>query len=107
MKFRRKIKVGDVLYISCFTSMGASSEGDRVVTDVKVKYDENNGEPYDVICFDDHEFHGITGKALTNPSMYYIDTHPLPEGESENELTKQIKAIKERMKINTGVYEND
>ena len=104
-KFRRKFKVGDMVYISCYTSMGASSEGDQKVTEIKVRYDHISGQAYDVICFGDHEFHGITGEPIKGPTMYYIDVCPLVQGKEENPITTAIKAAKERMKVNYGPYD--
>lgn len=67
------IKVGDEVYVGCYTSMGASSEGNQKVTELKTKYDEDTGEPYTVICLGDHKFDGRNGGAMNSPTMYYID----------------------------------
>ena len=66
------IKVGDNVYRECYTSMGASSNGDSEVTAIITKYDEDTGEPYKVICCGDHWFDGRTGDAMNEPTMFYI-----------------------------------
>ena len=66
------IKVGDDVYVACYTSMGASSEGTRTVTELEIKYDEDSGDPYTVICLGKHKFDGRDGGALNSPTMYYI-----------------------------------
>ncbi len=93
--------------------MGASSEGDSVVTGIEQRYNETTGEPYDVICFGDHKFHGITGKALTSPDMYYIDVCPLDKGKTESSITSYIKDLKSKDKdfygdtLTEGYYEDE
>ena len=66
------IKVGDEVYVECYTSMGASSEGNQTVTELKTKYDEDTGKPYNVICLGKHKFDGRDGGAMNSPTMYFI-----------------------------------
>ena len=68
--FLDNIAVGDTVFIECFTSIGTDSSSK--VTDIRTKYDEDTGEPYRVICFEDHEFDGRSGLAITPPTMYYL-----------------------------------
>jgi len=72
MGILKDIKVGDEVYVGCYTSMGASSEGNQTVTDVKVKFDEDTGEPYNVIYLGEHKFDTRNGGAINAPTMYYI-----------------------------------
>jgi hypothetical protein len=65
-----KLKVGDKVYIDCFTSMGTG--GISEVTKIVKKYDSDTGKPYDVIYFGDHQFDSRNGDAISSPTMYYI-----------------------------------
>jgi len=65
-----KFKVGDSVYIECYTSMG--SGGNDKVTKITKKYDEDTGKPYNVIWCGSHGFDARSGDAITEPYMYYI-----------------------------------
>ena len=65
-----EIRIGDTVYLECLTSIAQDME--RVCTDIKVKYDEDTGMPYNVICFEDHEFDSRTGLARNSPTMFAI-----------------------------------
>ena len=66
------IKVGDAVYVECYTSMGESSEGDETVTELQTKFDEDTDDAYTVICIGDHKFDGRNGGAINAPTMYFI-----------------------------------
>lgn len=67
-------KIGDEVYIDCFSSMGSSSCGDIKITDVVIKYDSDTGEPFNVIITDEDAWDSRTGLNYTNPNyMYYIE----------------------------------
>ncbi len=68
--FLSDVGVGDYVITECFTSMGTG--GKSKVTEIKVKYDEDTGEGYNVICCGTHHFDGRDGVAMNAPTMYYI-----------------------------------
>lgn len=67
-----KAKVGDKVYVECFTSMGAGSDGERTVTKITKKYDEHTGTPYKVIWCGKQGFDSRDGDAITGPTMFHI-----------------------------------
>ena len=67
----KKFNVGDSVMINRFTSFG--DYGIQKVTAILTKYNENTGKPYEVICFGKWQFSAVTGAAITEPYMYYID----------------------------------
>ena len=69
--FYSEISKGDNVWIDCDASF-VTAGGYHTVTEVKIKYDEDTGEPYNVICCDKHEFDARSGGAITPPTMYYI-----------------------------------
>jgi hypothetical protein len=66
------IKVGDEVYVDCFTSMGASSAGYTKVTKIETKYDVDTGEPYRVIKAGGRKFDGRDGNMTKSSGMFYI-----------------------------------
>lgn len=70
--YYENIKVGDEVYVDCYTSMGQSSTGYRPVTKIKTKYDEDTGEPYNVIHVAGGTYDGRDGSATKDSSMFYI-----------------------------------
>jgi len=71
--FFSDIHVGDMIYIDCdasFVTAGSS----EIVTETRIKYDEDTGEPYKVICCGDHHFDARSGCAITKPTAYYISS---------------------------------
>lgn len=69
-----KKKIGDTVYMDCFTSMGATSAGDIEVTDIVIKYDVNTGIPFNVIITGEDAWDSRTGDSFTNSNcMYYIE----------------------------------
>jgi len=70
LDFFMDIAVGDVINIACETSFGNDHKGE--VTDIKSRFDEITGRPYNIICCGSHEFDSRSGYAITSPTMYYI-----------------------------------
>ena len=68
--FYSDIQVGDTINIDGDSSFCTPSTAE--VTEIKTKYDENDGHAYRVICCGSHEFHGESGLAMTTPTAYYI-----------------------------------
>ena len=66
-----KVKAGNKVYIDC--DSGFCHGGWELVTRIKIKYDEDTGQQYNVICCDDHEFDSRTGDAITPPLAYGIE----------------------------------
>ena len=67
-------KVGDTVYVDGYTSMAQQNSGREVIDKITTKYDEETGEPYDVIWINkNHQFDSRSGIAITPPTMYYID----------------------------------
>jgi len=65
------LKVGDVVRVECDSGLG--SGGNNILTDITTKYDEDTGEPYKLLWFDEHAFDGRTGRAYNPPTAYYLD----------------------------------
>ena len=63
-------KIGGEVIVDCYTSFGTMST--EIITDIQLKYDQDTGEGYRIICIGDHHFDSRTGEALTPPLMYYI-----------------------------------
>lgn len=71
IEFLKNIKIGDEVLICGMTSFATDSK--EKVTNIKIKYDEDSGEPYNVIQIGkDWLFDSRTGNAITSPTMYYI-----------------------------------
>ena len=67
----KNIKIGDSVNVCAMTSFGDDST--EVVTGIKVKYDEDSGEPYNVIQIGKNWlFDSRTGNAITSPTMYFL-----------------------------------
>lgn len=73
MSLKRK-KKGDTVYMDCYSSIGSSSTGDKVVTDVLTKFDRNTGIPFKVLVTGDLQWDTRTGDCYNNKaSMFYIE----------------------------------
>ena len=71
VEFLKNIKIGDSVDVYTMTSFGDDSK--EVVTGIKIKYDEDSGEPYNVIQIGkDWLFDSRTGNAITSPTMYFL-----------------------------------
>ena len=71
IEFLKNIKVDDDVTICCMSSFATDSK--EKVTNIKIKYDEDSGESYNVIQIGkDWLFDSRTGNAITSPTMYYI-----------------------------------
>jgi len=71
IEFLKNIKVDDEVTICGMTSFATDSK--EKVTNIKIKYDEDSGESYNVIQIGkDWLFDSRTGNAITSPTMYYI-----------------------------------
>lgn len=66
------IKIGDEVYVACYSSTGASSEGNQTVANIETKYDGGTGKAFHIICIGNHLFDGRNGSAINAPTMYYI-----------------------------------
>ena len=66
-------KVGDEVYMDCYSSLGSSSAGYYDITEVSYKYDENTGEKFKVIHTEDKMWDSRDGEPYKNPnSMFYL-----------------------------------
>jgi hypothetical protein len=71
LDFLKNLKKSDKVNVCTMTSFG--NESKEIVTGIKVKYDEDSGEPYNVIQIGkDWLFDSRTGNAITSPTMYYL-----------------------------------
>lgn len=71
LDFLKNLKKSDKVNVCAMTSFGDDSK--EIVTGIKVKYDEDSGEPYNVIQIGkDWLFDSRTGNAITSPTMYYL-----------------------------------
>lgn len=68
--FFSDIQVGDMVYID--GDSGFCTGSDEVVTETRIKYDQDTGEQYKAICCGSHEFDTRSGMAITPPTAYYI-----------------------------------
>jgi hypothetical protein len=67
-------KIGEKVWMDGYTSFGG---GQKIVkiTDIHARYDQDTGDPYNVICIDAHHFDSRTGEAINEPTMYYIEKY--------------------------------
>lgn len=65
-----ELQIGDPVYHDGDSSFCTMSE--LTVTDIKIKYDPDTGEPYNVIFCGKLMFDGRTGNAINPPLAYYI-----------------------------------
>jgi hypothetical protein len=73
MKTLKEITIGDTVITDGDSSF--CSRDEEKVINITVKYDENSGEPYNVIWVDgDRAFDSRTGDAINPPLAYYITT---------------------------------
>lgn len=56
--------------IDCYTGMGTA--GRETITEIKTKYDEDTGAPYEVVVCGDHEYRADNGQCIKGPKMYYM-----------------------------------
>jgi len=67
-----EFKAGDRVQVECYSGHGDPFVG--TIKQIKVKYDEDTGDPYKVIVLNDgHQFDAVSGTAITEPTMYYIE----------------------------------
>ena len=68
-------KIGDMVYVDCYSSMGAFSCGDLEITHFTYKYDEDTGEKYKIIhtgdTYDGRKWDSRTGESIPE-GMFYI-----------------------------------
>jgi hypothetical protein len=74
-KLLSEIIAGDKVYLGCVSSLGASSEGVKVVEKITVQYDENTGVPYNVIWCGGDKFDSRTGGKMDKWSVFYIEPY--------------------------------
>lgn len=66
-------QVGEMVYMDCDSSMGASSCGDVEITDITQKFDEDTGVKYDVIHTGEDRWDSRTGFPLKGTAQaFYI-----------------------------------
>jgi len=68
----KDLKVGDKVWMGCYTSMGASSEGESTIEEVDYRYDEKTGSKYKVYKVGSDWFNEA-GCCLNKDSMFYIE----------------------------------
>lgn len=68
------VKVGDSVYIDCYTSLGGGVGWDKI-KEVKTVFEKETGNPYKIIKVDNHWYRIDTGVCDDSDKwMYYIDT---------------------------------
>lgn len=65
-------QTGDELYIDCDSSMGASSCRFAPITEIRIKYDPDNGQPYPQYRVDGEWYDGTDGSPITGPTAFYL-----------------------------------
>ena len=70
-KKKQKYRIGDIVNIEGWTSFTTDTQ--RKITDIKIRYDELTGKPKKVIDCNGWEFDLTTGNAITSPIMYSIE----------------------------------
>lgn len=66
-------KAGDSVYLNCYSSMGASSEGPIEIIETDIRYDSVTGKPFNILIADYGCWDSRTGDSYVNKgSMYYI-----------------------------------
>ena len=102
-------KVGDKVYIECYTSMGQSSTGYYEIKEVDYKFDSDTGEKFPVYRVEEKDwFDGRDGSSYNNKeSMYYIDLEEPKEVIKEPfDLNKELSDMVDFL-INDRDDEND
>lgn len=68
------MKVGDKVYIDGYTSMAQQNARESTIEDIKVQYDKDSGESFNVCLVEGYWFDMRDGTNYSSPdSMYYID----------------------------------
>ena len=66
-------QVGETVYMDCDSSMGASSCGDKEITNITQKFDEDSGVKYDVIHTGENSWDSRDGSPMRGtPQAFYI-----------------------------------
>lgn len=73
----KDLKVGDKVWMGCYTSIGASSEGESTIEEVEHRYYEKTGVKYKVYKVGSHWFNQ-TGGCISENSMFYIEEMHTP-----------------------------
>lgn len=73
----KDLKVGDKVWMGCYTSIGASSEGESTIEKVEYRYDEMTGERYKVYKVGS-DWYNQAGCSLNKESMFYIEEMHIP-----------------------------
>jgi hypothetical protein len=72
-------KVGDVVWMDSYTSMGQSSlagDNKRIIKEVDYRFDEKTGEKFSIYKVGDEWYDGRCGSCYSNKSfMYYIEEY--------------------------------
>lgn len=71
-----ELTVNDKVYVDCMSSLGASSCGYSLISEVVKKFDENTGEEYKVFLVDDRKFDSRNGSEIRKDGigMFYIES---------------------------------
>ena len=74
MKRNKILKVGDKVWFDGYTSMAQQNAGEEVIAEIKIKYDEDSGRPFNIYKVGNAWYDGRDGSCFSNKqSMYYID----------------------------------
>lgn len=65
-------QVGDIAMIDGMSNF--CTGGSELITAIKTKYNEDTGEPYNVICCGESQYKATNGRAITEPTGYYISS---------------------------------
>lgn len=67
-------KVGNLVYLECYTSLGASSTGKKIVEEIGYRYDVNTGDKFTVLRVNDDWYDSRDGTCFSNlKSMFYLE----------------------------------
>lgn len=109
----KDLKVGDKVWMGCYTSIGASSEGECTIEAVDYRYNQKTGEKYKVYKVGS-SWYNEAGGDIEGGSMYYIEemhtpSKPVPKKRVIDKETAEIYDNfdkKETENILDGIFED-
>lgn len=66
-------KIGDEVYLECYSSFGADATGRYPIKGIRTKYDPDTGKPHLEYKVDDNWYNSTDGSAATGPTAYYLE----------------------------------
>ena len=68
---KKQYKVGEEVYLECYTSMGSGSNGYEIISDVDHRYDAKTGEKFPVYEVNEKWYDGRSGVCYSHPKFMF------------------------------------